>query len=53
MKKGQSIFVNSEKEVTMDDLKPKQNAYIRSVGRTGVTRHHLLDMCNGSFFIFR
>ncbi len=28
----------------MDDLKPKQSAYIRSVGGTGTLRHHLLDM---------
>ena len=30
--------------MTMDDLKPKQSAYIRSVGGSGVLRHHLLDM---------
>lgn len=30
--------------MTMDELKPKQSAYIRSVGGTGALRHHLLDM---------
>lgn len=30
--------------MTMDGLKPKQSAYIRSVGGTGALRHHLLDM---------
>ena len=30
--------------MTMDDLKLKQSAYIRSVGGTGALRHHLLDM---------
>jgi len=28
----------------MDELKPKQSAFIRSVGGDGVLRHHLLDM---------
>lgn len=28
--------------MTMDELKPKQSAYIRSVGGNGVLRHHLL-----------
>lgn len=30
--------------MTMDELKPKQSAYIRSVGGNGILRHHLLDM---------
>ena len=30
--------------MTMDELKPKQSAFIRSVGGTGALRHHLLDM---------
>lgn len=30
--------------MTMDELKPKQSAYIRSVGGDGALRHHLLDM---------
>lgn len=30
--------------MTMDELKPKQSAYIRSVGGNGIVRHHLLDM---------
>lgn len=30
--------------MTMDELKPKQSAYIRSVGGNGALRHHLLDM---------
>ena len=30
--------------MTMDELKPKQSAYIRSVGGVGALRHHLLDM---------
>jgi len=30
--------------MTMDELKPKQSAYIRSVGGNGSLRHHLLDM---------
>ncbi len=30
--------------MTMDELKPKQSAYIRSVGGVGTLRHHLLDM---------
>lgn len=30
--------------MTMDELKPKQSAYIRSVGGSGELRHHLLDM---------
>ena len=30
--------------MTMDELKPKQSAYIRSVGGAGALRHHLLDM---------
>ena len=30
--------------MTMDELKPKQSAYIRSVGGNGTLRHHLLDM---------
>ena len=30
--------------MTMDDLKRGQSAYIRSVGGSGVLRHHLLDM---------
>ncbi len=30
--------------MTMDELKPKQSAYIRSVGGDGSLRHHLLDM---------
>lgn len=30
--------------MTMDELKPKQSAYIRSVGGSGALRHHLLDM---------
>lgn len=30
--------------MTMDELKPKQSADIRSVGGTGALRHHLLDM---------
>ena len=29
---------------TMDELKPGQSAYIRSVGGSGALRHHLLDM---------
>lgn len=28
--------------MTMDELKPKQSAYIRSVGGNGALRHHLL-----------
>ena len=28
--------------MTMDELKPKQSAFIRSVGGTGALRHHLL-----------
>ena len=30
--------------MTMDELKPKQSAFIRSVGGTGALRHHILDM---------
>ncbi len=30
--------------MTMDELKPRQSAYIRSVGGSGALRHHLLDM---------
>lgn len=30
--------------MTMDELKPKQSAYICSVGGSGELRHHLLDM---------
>ncbi len=30
--------------MTMDELKPGQSAYIRSVGGSGILRHHLLDM---------
>ena len=30
--------------MTMDKLKPKQSAYIKSVGGKGALRHHLLDM---------
>ena len=30
--------------MTMDELKPKQSAYICSVGGAGALRHHLLDM---------
>ncbi|MDE6639078.1 MAG: ferrous iron transport protein B [Acetatifactor sp.] len=30
--------------MTMDELKPKQSAYIFSVGGSGELRHHLLDM---------
>ena len=30
--------------ITMDQLRPKQSAYIRSIGGSGALRHHLLDM---------
>lgn len=30
--------------MTLDELKPKQSAYILSVGGNGTLRHHLLDM---------
>ena len=30
--------------MTMDELKPKQSAYISSVDGAGALRHHLLDM---------
>ncbi|WP_230198075.1 ferrous iron transport protein B [Megasphaera massiliensis] len=30
--------------ITMDQLRPKQSAYIRAIGGSGALRHHLLDM---------
>lgn len=30
--------------MTLDQLKPKQSAYIKTVGGSGILRHHLLDM---------
>lgn len=30
--------------MTMDELKPGESAYIKTVGGTGALRHHLLDM---------
>lgn len=30
--------------MTIDELKPKQSAYIRSMGENGALRYHLLDM---------
>lgn len=30
--------------MTMDQLQPKQSAFIKAVGGDGALRHHLLDM---------